>query len=86
MKLELHLAKNKATLYLKNKNGVIDKSEWLENNNLSQKLLLGIDKIIRRNRLKKEDIKNMEIKADIPVGYTTTRIAQTIAKTYNFAS
>ena len=86
MKLELHLTKDKATLYLKDGRKIIDKVEWLENNNLSQKLLLEIDKIIRKNKLKKEDIKKIEVKSDIPVGYTTTRIAQTVAKTYNFAA
>jgi tRNA A37 threonylcarbamoyladenosine modification protein TsaB len=85
MILELHLTKNKATLYLKDGKNILDKTSWVENNNLSQKLLLEIDKIIRKNKLKKKDIKKMEVKSDIPVGYTTTRIARTVAKTYNFA-
>ena len=84
MKLELYLTKNKAALYLKDGNKILDKTQWLENNNLSQRLLLEIDKIIRKNKLKKKDIEKIEVKSDIPVGYTTTRIAQTIAKTYNF--
>jgi tRNA A37 threonylcarbamoyladenosine modification protein TsaB len=86
MRLELRLTENKATLFLRDGRKIIDKTEWLENNNLSQKLLLEVDKIIRKNKLKKEDIKKIEVKSDIPVGYTTTRIAQTIAKTFNFTA
>jgi tRNA A37 threonylcarbamoyladenosine modification protein TsaB len=86
MKLELYLTQEKATLYLKDGKKIIDRMEWPEKNNLSQKLLLEVDRIIRKNRLKKKDIKKIEIKSDIPVGYTTTRIAETVAKTYNFAA
>jgi len=85
MHLELYLTQDIALLYLKDKKKIIDSSIWLENNNLSQKLLSEIDKIIRKNKLKKEDIQKIEVKSDIPVGYTTTRIAETVAKTYNFA-
>jgi tRNA A37 threonylcarbamoyladenosine modification protein TsaB len=86
MKLILYLTKEKVVLYLKDEGRVVDKAEWPEANNLSEKLLLEIDRIIRKNKLERKDIKRIEVKSDIPVGYTTTRIAETVAKTFNFAA
>jgi tRNA A37 threonylcarbamoyladenosine modification protein TsaB len=84
MYLELNLTKNNAALYLKKGNKIIDKIEWEEANSLTQRLLVEADKIIRRNKLKKESL-HFGVHSDLPVGYTSERIAQTVAKTYNFA-
>ena len=84
MVLELNLEKNKAVLYLKNGKKVIDKVEWQEANSLTRRLIVETDKIIRRNKLEKETL-HFKVRSALPVGYTSERIARTVAKTFNFA-
>lgn len=85
MILKLHLKKEKNILYLKDGRKIIDQSVWKEENNMSQKLLLEIDKIIKKNKLELNGIKKIEVKNNIPNNFTTTRIARTVAKTFAYA-
>ncbi len=85
MMLEIHLKKGKNILYLINGKKIISRSVWVEKNNMSQKLLPEIDKIIKKNKLKSSDVKRMKVKSDIPAGFTTTRIAKAVAKTFDYA-
>jgi len=85
MVLKLHLKKEKNILYLMDGKRIVGQSVWKEENNMSQKLLAEIDKIIKKNKLKLNCVKKMEIKSDIPAGFTTTRIAKIVAKTFNYA-
>ena len=64
---------------------IVSRSVWKEENNMSQKLLPEIDKIIKKNKLKLNCVKKMEVKSDIPARFTTVRIAKTVAKTFNYA-
>jgi len=86
MILQLHLKKEKNELYLIDDKKIIDRFIWAEENNMSQKLLLEIDKIIKKNKLKLDCVKKMEVKNDIPARFTTVRIAKTVAKTFNYAA
>ena len=40
---------------------------------------------IKKNKLELNRVKKMEVKSDIPARFTTTRIAKTVAKTFNYA-
>lgn len=85
MKLEIHLAENKITLFLKEKGKIVSRSGWREENNLSQRLLPEIDKLLKKNKIKKESVQKAEVKTDIPAGFTTARIAKSVANAWNFA-
>lgn len=85
MYLYIHLKKEKITLQLKDNKKVIDFSLWNDENNLSEKLLPEIDKLLKKNEVKKENIK-LTVKTDMPAGYTTTRIAQVVAKAWNYGN
>ncbi len=85
MILEIVLTKEDIHILLKNKNSLIDKIISKEINNLSDALLRELDNIIRRNKLSKNQIKNISVKSELPDSYTSTRIAKSIVKSFVFA-
>ena len=64
----------------------INKLEFPEINNLSEKLLLSISKILDKNNLKPKDIVNMELKSNLTDSFTTYRIGKVIADTFNWSN
>jgi len=62
-----------------------DLMEIVEEYNLSKKLLPGIEKLLKRNKLSKKDVLSVRVESDQGENFTTTRIAKTIAETWNFA-
>jgi len=85
MVLQLCLKKEKNKICLINGGKIVSQSVWKEENNMSQKLLPEIDKIIKRNKLKLSRIKRIELESGIPASFTTVRIAKTTAKIFNYA-
>jgi len=84
MKLEIYLKKNKITILLKNGKKAIDKILWDDENNLSEKLLFEIEKLLRKNKVKKEEVR-MKFTTDNPSGFTTMRIGKAVANAWNYA-
>jgi len=84
MKIIIKIEDRKVELILENNNKIVDKFSWREERNLSQKLLVEIDNLLKKNKLKSLDIKNMQVKTDISERFTTVRIAKIVAKTFNF--
>lgn len=64
---------------------MLDSMAWKDANNLSRELLQKIDFLLRKNKLKPQNVSKMTVKSDIPTGYTSVRIAKTVAKLFNFA-
>lgn len=62
-----------------------DSLEIVEEHSLSQKLLPEIDELLKRNKLEAKDVKNVQVESDQDESFTTTRIARTVAETWNFA-
>ena len=58
---------------------IVDGMSWQEEKNLSLKLLVNIDKILEKNRIKKEQLNNIEVDSD-ETTYSSTRIAKTVAE------
>lgn len=56
-----------------------------EKYNLSNVILFNLDKILEENRIDKKDIKKVLIKSTLPDSYTSTRIAKSLEKSFNFA-
>jgi hypothetical protein len=64
---------------------IVDRIEFVEARQSSRKLLLAIDELLVRNKLKKIDIKNISVKGEMEKIYSARRIAEITAKTFNYA-
>lgn len=84
MNIEINIDDEKIRLILENGDELVDGISWEERNNLSQKLLLEIDNLIKRNRLTPSDISEMSVETSISEKFTTVQIAKVVAKTFNF--
>lgn len=55
-----------------------------EERNLSEKLLPEINHLLERNKLRSQDIANIQVDSDQGETFTTTRIARAVANTWNW--
>lgn len=58
---------------------VVDKIAWEDSNNLSLNLLANIDNLLKKNKVKKEQLNNIDVDSD-QTTYSSTRIARTVAE------
>ena len=61
-----------------------DYLEFAEENNLSDKLLPSIDELLRKSKISAKNIEKAELKTDLTDGFTTYRIAKTVADSFNW--
>jgi hypothetical protein len=85
MKLEIILENQEIILNLVKNSKTVDKISWPEDSNLSKKLLLNIEKILKKNKLAKNDLKSVKVINKAEHNITTFRIAKSIADAYNFS-
>ena len=85
MTLALHIKKKKITLSLKDGDKEVDAMSWEDQNDLSEKFFGRLENFLQKNNVARDDIDDISFTSDEPEGYTTTRIAQTIAQTFSFA-
>jgi tRNA A37 threonylcarbamoyladenosine modification protein TsaB len=86
MKPNLIIKVEHPKIYLILKNGekeVIDEVFWEDKNNLSTKLLAAIDKLLLKNKIKVTQLEKVEVETD-QARYTSSRIAQAVAKTVSY--
>lgn len=84
-KLLIRVEGKKIHLELQNKKGIVDTKEWEEDGNLSKTLLVGIDELLTKNKLKISDINpDVEVEADND-SYTSARIASVVAKIMKYS-
>lgn len=86
MKILISIKNRKAEIHLDRGGKKTDKISFPENNNLSEKLLPAIDEILKKNRLKAEDIKKIKVETDTPGSFTTSRIAKVVGKAWEFST
>lgn len=72
-------------IILKDKKNILDEVSFLEERNLSEKLLPTIDRLLKKNKLQSRDIKDFQVVSDLGENYTTFRIAKTVAQSFLFA-
>lgn len=65
---------------------IIDSATFPEENNLSEKLLPAIDGLLKKNKLAPRGIKDVKVETDTPGSFTTSRIAKTVGKVWEWAS
>lgn len=85
MIIEIQISNKQITLFLKDKKNIVDSLDFPEERQLSERLLPAIDKLIKKNKLKTEDIEKITVESDLGDNFTTCRIAKTVANTWNWA-
>ncbi len=85
MKIRLFLKETRAGLELNDEESIIDKKQWIDENNLLERFFPILDELLKRNNCVIDDIDDFVLDTNVPNGYTTARIARTIIKTLSFA-
>ncbi|MEA3323504.1 MAG: hypothetical protein U9Q12_04755 [Patescibacteria group bacterium] len=85
MQLQLEVKEKNIRLVLLDGEKSLDEEGWVDENNLLEKFFPILDDMLKRNHIDIMDIDDFILKTNIPSGYTTARIAQTIIKTLQFA-
>lgn len=76
--------KNKVIrLLLRNNKKIIDEIVFAQEENISQKLLPFFDELLKKNKLTKNDISKVEVDTDLGDTYTSRRIAEAFANSFN---
>ncbi len=83
MKLHIALTSHKAEISLQEGKVKEITREFLVDNDLSQKLLIEIDALLSEAGVTPTGVEGVEYEAH-DAGFTTTRIGQVVADTYNF--
>lgn len=84
MNLLIEIKNKKVAIQLCCGKKILSCSSFPEKNNLSEKLLPEIDKLLKKNKLTPRDIKNVIVQTDTPESFTTSRIAQAAGKAWNW--
>ncbi|MDQ1284506.1 MAG: hypothetical protein QG620_854 [Patescibacteria group bacterium] len=85
MKLIIKIENGIITLILRKTGKMLDETVFPDEHNLSRVLLFKISQLLGKNKLEAEDVKKIEVVSDQGDSYTTTRIAKTVAKTWEYA-
>jgi len=85
MKILLEIKAGLIKIILQDKKNILSEMSFLEERNLSEKLLPVIDKLLKKNKLQPQDIEDFQVRSDLGENYTTFRIAKTIAEAFKFA-
>lgn len=85
MKILLEIKSGWIKIILQNKKNILDRVSFLEERNLSEKLLPTIDRLLKKNKLQPQDIKDFQVVSDLGENYTTFRIAKTVSQSFLFA-
>lgn len=84
MLFNLIIKNNQVTLQIKNKSQIICTSVFGVKKDLSDLLLVKIDSLFEKNKLKLSDISKYTLQSDIEENYTTYRIAKAVINALNW--
>ncbi len=82
MKILIKIGKKQISLFLEKNGDSLDKIVFDLDNDLSQNLLVEIDKLLKKNKLVPGDIEDIRLTAKIKESYTSYRIAKIIKDTF----
>lgn len=86
MSVEIDLYPEKFILNLWRNGALADHLEMCYKRNLAEKLLEGIDKILKRNKIEKIDLKSIELLKKPDKNRTSDRIALSVAEAFRALS
>ncbi|MDO8565911.1 MAG: hypothetical protein Q7S04_01860 [Candidatus Moranbacteria bacterium] len=81
---ELKITKEQSALVLKCSEEILGKKEWQEGRDMGRRLFEGIAELLKESNLKPIDVSDFVVETDMPEGYTSMRIAETVKKVYAF--
>jgi tRNA A37 threonylcarbamoyladenosine modification protein TsaB len=84
MDIKIILEKNEVIIELRDGQKLVDTIKSEEKNSLSMVLLPNIDLLLKKNQVSKNRIKKVSVKNNFPDFYTSSRIAESVAKSFNF--
>jgi tRNA A37 threonylcarbamoyladenosine modification protein TsaB len=85
MKIVIKIQEQKIKIILFKNKKKVDFVDILEEHVLSEKLLPEINNILKKSKLKTEDIERVTVESDQGDNFTTTRIAKAVANSWNWA-
>jgi len=83
MRILIKIQEKKVKIVLWDGKKEMDSLEITEEHALSQELLPKIDALLKRNKLKPEEVVKMQVESDQGDAFTTTRLAKTVAEVWN---
>ncbi|MDO9231581.1 MAG: hypothetical protein Q7U36_03855 [bacterium] len=84
MEIIIKIQERKISIILLQNKKEVDFLDIVEEHSLSEKLLPEIDQLLRKNKLKLEDIEKVTVDSDQEDNFTTTRIAKSVANAWNW--
>ncbi|MFA7319124.1 MAG: hypothetical protein WC022_00795 [Parcubacteria group bacterium] len=84
MEILIEIKEKKVKIKLLDGKKEVDSLEIVEEHSLSKKLLPVIDELLKRNKLEVKEVEKVRVLSDQDDAFTTTRIARTVAETWNF--
>ena len=82
-KLIIKISVKEICLELQTGKEFIDSAKWEDNNDMSTKLLAAIDTLLKKNKIEVTELADIKVLSD-QQSYTSTRIAQAVAKTVGY--
>lgn len=58
--------------------------EWQEGRDMGRRLFEGIAGLLKENNLKPKEVSDFVVDSEMPEGYTSMRIAETVKRVYTF--
>jgi tRNA A37 threonylcarbamoyladenosine modification protein TsaB len=86
MTIQIKIENRTVELVLQKGKQVLDTHKFQDEYHLSEELLPAIDRLIKKNKLKTEDISKITVKSDLGENFTTFRIAKAVANTWNWGN
>ena len=83
--LKINLYKENVSLEIKDDGSLIATQEFCHDENLSENLLIEIDKLLKNSKLEIKEINEFSYETDQPDSYTSSRIVKAVTQTFNWA-
>lgn len=82
MEILIKIEKKKIKIILLVKEKKIDQKEILQERDFSEKILIEIDALLKKNKISSQKIDRIKVSSDENNNFTTTRIAKTVSKAH----
>jgi hypothetical protein len=80
----LKVEKEKSALSLIQEGNVVMREEWPEDRDMGRRLFAAIVALLDKNNLQPAQVSDFSVEGEMPEGYTSMRIAETVKKVYTF--
>ena len=84
MKLKIEIIDNKVSVLLLDRRDIISKLTWIDNRDLSEKLLRKIDLLLKKKKVSLDNISKFDFTSSGKCGFTVRQIGEITAKVLNF--